>query len=143
LIECRVNLKITWAIFTAATFNKKRPVSECNEQCVPIRTEEFINGELVIKIGGKVVNDKKDEVKSCSDCDIIEQLAKSKANVNVTIDLGLSPAPSLMNRTVPAGESKSKANSQAKSSGSTNAKSKYSKEKIQERVKVTTGGLRK
>lgn len=124
-------------------FNKKRPVSECNERCIPVRTEEFINGELVIKVGGKVINDKKSEEKICSDCDIIEQLAKSKANVNVTIDLGLSPAPSLLNRTVPATDGKPKSNTQSKSTGSSNAKSKNSKDKMQERIKVTTGGIKK
>jgi hypothetical protein len=90
------------------SFNKKRPVSECNEPCVAIRTEEFINGELVVKVGGVVLTTPTQEEKSCSDCDIIEQLANSKANVNVTIDLGTSTGKSQINRTTITTDSKAK-----------------------------------
>ncbi|MFN5294166.1 MAG: hypothetical protein ACK5BL_01435 [Flavobacteriales bacterium] len=118
-------------------FNKKRPVSDCNARCVPIRTEEFVNGELVVKVGGKVVNNNKQDVKTCNDCDIIEQLANSKANVNVTIDMGASSGQTMINRTTITSDSKSKVSAQAKANATAaKAKAKLPQAKKPDKTKV-------
>ena len=67
-------------------FNPKRPVSDCNPKCIPIRTEEVVDGVVVVTVAGVIINHQGSS-KTCSDCDIIETLANSKANVNVTLDL--------------------------------------------------------
>jgi len=119
-------------------FNKKRPVSECNLQCIPVRTEEFIDGELVIKVGGKVVNNKKEEVKTCSDCDIIEQLANSKANVNVTIDMASSSPQTTINRTTISSDNRAKYSAQTKAASSNaKVKAKLPQAKKPEKTKVS------
>jgi hypothetical protein len=122
-------------------FNKKRPVSDCNARCLPIRTEEFVDGVLVVKVGGKVINNKPDDVKTCSDCDIIEQLAKSKANVNVTIDMGTSSGQTTINRTtITTTDGRSKTAAQAKASAAAakaKAKAKLPEAKKPDKTKVT------
>jgi hypothetical protein len=114
-------------------FNKKRPVSDCNARCLPIRTEEFIDGELVVKVGGKVINNKPQDEKICSDCDIIEQLANSKANVNVTIDMGASSGQTLINRTTIMADPRTKSTSQSKA----NAAAAKAKAKLPQAKKPT------
>lgn len=114
-------------------FNKKRPVSDCNARCLPIRTEEFIDGELVVKVGGKVINNKPQDEKMCSDCDIIEQLANSKANVNVTIDMGASSGQTLINRTTIMADPRTKSTSQSKA----NAAAAKAKAKLPQAKKPT------
>jgi hypothetical protein len=111
-------------------FNKKRPVSDCNARCLPIRTEEFIDGELVVKVGCEIINNKLQDVKTCSDCDIIEQLANSKANVNVTIDMGASSGQTFINRTTISADPRTKSTSQAKANAAAaKAKAKLPKAK--------------
>jgi hypothetical protein len=121
-------------------FNKKRPVSDCNMRCIPIRTEEFVDGVLVVKVGGKVINSKTEEIKTCNDCDIIEQLANSKANVNVTIDMGTSSGQTFINRTTITTDSRSKTSAQTKASAAAakaKAKAKLPETKKPDKTKVS------
>lgn len=123
-------------------FNKKRPVSDCNARCLPIRTEEFIDGELVVKVGGKVVNNKPKEAKICTDCDIIEQLANSKANVNVTIDMGTSSGQAMINRTTVTPDTRTKTPAQSKTNASgTKAKTPQTKKTANSRFTNITDAV--
>lgn len=120
-------------------FNKKRPVADCNPRCIPIRTEEFVDGILIVKVGGKVINNITADVKTCSDCDIIEQLANSKANVNVTIDMGTSSGQASINRTtITTTDVRSKSSVQSKASAAaTKAKARLPEAKKPDKTKVT------
>jgi len=54
-------------------FNSKRPVSDCNTKCIKIKSEEDI--------------DKDDSKSNCTNCDLIDKLSKSNANININLDV--------------------------------------------------------
>lgn len=53
-------------------FNPRRPISDCNQKCIKIETEE---------------DKKADENSGCTNCDIIDKLSKSNSNIHINLDL--------------------------------------------------------
>ena len=49
-------------------FNPNRPINECNSKCVKIKTDE-------------------EPEEGCTNCDLIDKLSKTNANVNINVSL--------------------------------------------------------
>jgi hypothetical protein len=88
-------------------FNPKRPVSDCNQKCIKIATEE----------------DKKSETQGngCTNCEIIDKLSKSNSNIHINLDLNAAGTNNAAASTKSTGEKKSLGvlnNNKSKDSGS-------------------------
>ena len=69
--------------FTAnPNFNDKRKESDCNKKCIKIESNENSGDEG----SGNKNNSSKNE-STCSDCDIIDKLSKSNANITINLKL--------------------------------------------------------
>ena len=59
-------------------YNDKRPISDCNSRCID---EDMVDED------GNIIRKKQEEDKECDECDLIDALKGSGANVNIELNV--------------------------------------------------------